>query len=132
MKNIISIGALFGAFGVILGAFGTHALQGKIEPDLFEIYKTGCQYMMMHAFALILYGLSGIETKWPAWCFGLGIVVFSGSLYCITFTGIRMFGAITPIGGLLFIAGWIGFAIQARTSSSAMKHIQPISNQKAD
>ena len=111
--NSISIGALIAAVGVILGAFGTHLLRGKIGYDLFEIYQTGCQYLMIHAFAIILYGLAKAQAKWPVWCFGLGIFIFSGSLFCITFTGIRGFGAITPIGGLLFIAGWIGFALQS-------------------
>lgn len=112
--NPISLGAAIGALGVILGAFGAHAIKGKIGYDLFEIYLTGTQYLMMHAFAIILYGLSKAEAQWPVWCFLAGILIFTGSLYAITFTGIRTFGAITPIGGVLFIAGWIGFALQAR------------------
>ena len=116
--NPVSIGAFIGALGVILGAFATHTLRGKVGYDLFEIFQTGTQYLMLHAFAIILYGLAKVRAKWPLYCFLAGIVIFTGSLYCITFTGIRTFGAITPIGGVLFIAGWIGFGLQARTTKS--------------
>jgi uncharacterized membrane protein YgdD (TMEM256/DUF423 family) len=116
--NPISIGAAIAGIGVILGAFGTHALRGKIGYDLFEIYKTGCEYLMLHAFALIFYGLSKATAKWPVWCFLSGIVIF---------TGIRGFGAITPIGGVLFIAGWAGFAWQTRNTGLTTKPIKPIS-----
>jgi uncharacterized membrane protein YgdD (TMEM256/DUF423 family) len=112
--NPLSIGSLIACLGVILGAFGTHGLRGKIGYDLLQIYETGVQYLMIHAFAILFYGLSKAQAKWPLWCFGIGIVIFTGSLFCITFTGIRTFGAITPIGGVLFIAGWIGFALQVR------------------
>jgi uncharacterized membrane protein YgdD (TMEM256/DUF423 family) len=108
--NPVSIGAMISALGVILGAFGAHAIKGHIGYDLYEIYMTGTQYLMLHAFAILFYGLSGAKAKWPLWCFGAGIVVFTGSLFAITFSGVREFGAITPIGGVLFIAGWIGFA----------------------
>ncbi len=112
--NLIQWGALLSGIGVILGAFGAHGLQGKVTPDLLEIFKTGTHYWMIHSIALVLYGLSGTEKTWPAWCFALGILIFSGSLFGITFTGIRVLGAITPIGGLLFIAGWFGFALLAK------------------
>jgi uncharacterized membrane protein YgdD (TMEM256/DUF423 family) len=118
MKNTVSLGAAVAAVGVILGAFGAHAIKDKIEPHLFEIYTTGVQYLMLHAFALIFYGLSPAKAKWPPICFLIGIFIFTGSLFAITFTGIRAFGAITPIGGLLFIAGWIGFALQTRNQES--------------
>lgn len=112
--NPISLGAIFAAFGVAFGAFGAHGLRGKIDQDLLEIYLTGTQYLLLHAFGLILFGLTKPKKLWPAWFFAIGILFFTGSLYMITFTGIRVFGAITPIGGVLFIAGWIGFAIQTR------------------
>jgi hypothetical protein len=112
--NIIATGAGLACLGVILGAFGTHGLQGKIGYDLLEIYKTGTYYLMIHALGLILFGLFRPEKTWPAKAFVLGTVIFSGSLYLITFTGIRGFGMITPIGGLFYILGWIGFAVQAK------------------
>ena len=108
---------------VILGAFGTHGLRGKLAIDLIQIYETGTHYLMIHALGTVLYGLwyqmaskdkLGAPIKaWPVKFFGVGAIIFSGSLYCITFTGIRGFGMITPIGGLLFILGWLGFAAQA-------------------
>ena len=117
--NPVSLGAAIGALSVICGAFGAHTLQGRIGYDLLEIYKTGCQYMMYHAFALVLFGLSKPRKLWPAWCFAIGIFIFTGSLFIIAFTSIRQFGAITPIGGLLFILGWIGFAIMTREKHKA-------------
>lgn len=115
--NPIFIGALQAALGVILGAFGTHGLRGKIGYDLLQIYETGTYYLVLHALALILFGLLKPAKVWPAWCFLIGSVIFSGSLYLITFTAIRTFGAITPFGGVLFIAGWIGFALEAKKRS---------------
>ena len=112
--NPIFFGAIQAGLGVILGAFGTHGLRGKIGYDLLQIYETGTYYLVLHALALILFGLIKPAKLWPAWCFLIGTVIFTGSLYTITFSNIRQFGAITPIGGVLFIAGWIGFAIQAK------------------
>ena len=112
--NPICIGAAQAAIGVILGAFGTHGLRGKIGYDLLQIYETGTYYLVLHALALILFGLIKPKKMWPAWCFLAGSVVFAGSLYGITFSGIRQLGAITPVGGVMFIAGWIGFALEAR------------------
>jgi uncharacterized membrane protein YgdD (TMEM256/DUF423 family) len=105
------IGAALAGIGVALGAFGAHGLQGRLTPEFLEIYKTATGYLMIHAFGLILFGFSGIKKSWPARCFLGGIGFFSGSLYSLVFTGIRKLGAITPIGGVLFIAGWIGVAL---------------------
>jgi uncharacterized membrane protein YgdD (TMEM256/DUF423 family) len=114
----ISAGAFLAAFSVLAGAFGTHALQGKIGYDLFDLFKTGTQYLTLHSLGLILYGLFKPEKVWPALAFVAGMVLFTGSLYGITFTAIRSLGMITPFGGLLFIAGWIGFALEARKRMS--------------
>jgi uncharacterized membrane protein YgdD (TMEM256/DUF423 family) len=123
--KITSVGCMMAAIAVVLGAFGAHMLRGKIGYDLFDIYQTANQYLMIHALALVLYGIWHKVSRnadltitikpWPAACFFLGSIIFCGSLYAITFTGLRMFGAITPIGGVLYIAGWIGFALQARS-----------------
>lgn len=112
--NSILIGAIQAGLGVILGAFGTHGLRGKIASDLLQIYETGTYYLVLHALALILFGLLKPQKFWPAWCFLIGTIIFTGSLYTITFTNIREFGAVTPIGGVLLIVGWMGFALQAR------------------
>jgi uncharacterized membrane protein YgdD (TMEM256/DUF423 family) len=117
--NFISIGAFLSGLSVILGAFGTHGLRGKIAPELLQPYETGTHYLFMHSFAIILYGLWRQSLPdprfkaWPPYFFLFGSIIFAGSLYLITFTGIREFGAITPIGGLLYIAAWVGFGIQA-------------------
>jgi uncharacterized membrane protein YgdD (TMEM256/DUF423 family) len=118
--KIISIGAALSGLGVILGAFGAHGLRGNYGADLIDIYETGSHYLMIHALGIVLYGLwreSKPEAQqpkcWPAALFLLGMILFTGSLYTITFTGFRGFGAITPIGGVCFILGWLGFAMQA-------------------
>ena len=125
IEKIIPIGAALAALGVILGAFGTHGLRGKIEPHLLQVYETATYYLVIHAIALILYGICcGLWRKgsdpthkpWPANCFLIGTLLFSGSLYLITFTEVKQFGMITPLGGLLYIAGWIGFALQGSKS----------------
>ncbi|MDE2141974.1 MAG: DUF423 domain-containing protein [Elusimicrobia bacterium] len=94
-----------------LGAFAAHGLKSKISPEMLAIWETGVRYHMYHALALIAVGL--LSDKWPSravtnagWCFLGGIVVFSGSLYVLSLTGERRLGAVTPIGGLLFLAGW--------------------------
>ena len=119
-SKLITLGSIIAAIAVILGAFGAHALRGKIGYDLFDIYQTANQYLMIHAMGILFYGIwrktFTLDTvkPWPALCFLIGSVIFCGSLYTITFSGMRMFGAITPIGGVLYIVGWIGFALQAR------------------
>ena len=116
--NAVSLGSLIAALGVILGAFGSHSLRGRIGYDLLHFYETGTQYLLTHAFAILLYGLSKARAKWPLYCFGFGILIFTGSLFIMTFGGPRTLGAVTPIGGLLFIAGWIGFALETRTKKA--------------
>lgn len=110
----VGLGCIFGFLSVALGAFGSHALKERLTADLLAVYQTAVQYQFWHAIALICFGLwskqSGEASQGPSWCFALGIVVFSGSLYALSLTGIRFFGAITPIGGLLFLAGWAWFA----------------------
>ena len=118
-EKIIPIGAILGFLSVLFGAFGTHALKGKIGFDLFDIFLTGTHYLTIHALAMILYGLwlrtlAKEEVKcWPAAAFLFGTFIFTGTLYGITFTGMRWLGAITPVGGVLMMVGWLGFAIQA-------------------
>jgi len=117
--NQIRVGSFLAALSVILGAFGAHGIKGSIEPSLFETYQTASQYLFMHSMALILYGLFCKLTNkttgtWPGKLFLLGMFLFSGSLYLIVFTQIRAFGMITPLGGLSFIAAWIGFGLHAK------------------
>jgi uncharacterized membrane protein YgdD (TMEM256/DUF423 family) len=117
-KPLLIIASLFGLTGVALGAFGAHGLRGIVPPDLLATFETGVRYQMYHTFALfvtaLLYGSAdGRRVRIAGICFIVGIVIFSGSLYAMTFTGIRMFGAVTPFGGLGFLAGWVFLLLAA-------------------
>ena len=102
----LTLGALSAALAVAAGAFGAHALRARVEPRLLEVFETGARYQMYHAlalFAVAWVATRGAAAQGPAiaagWCFVAGTVLFSGSLYAMTFTGIRALGAITPLGG---------------------------------
>ncbi len=116
--RFLMIGALSGAIGVAAGAFGAHALRDTVEPRLLEVFETAARYQMYHALALVAVGL--VASRWPTnllatagWLFVVGTLFFSGSLYAMTFTGIRALGAVTPVGGVCFIAGWLCLAVAA-------------------
>ena len=107
----IIAGSFFAALAVIFGAFGAHGLKSKVSPEDLIIFETGVRYQMYHALGLVLLGLLGMSISFsisqlPALFFVIGIIIFSGTLYLIPLTGIRWLGAITPIGGIAFIAGW--------------------------
>ncbi len=112
------LGAVSGAIGVGAGAFGAHALRAKLEPRMLEVFETGSRYQMYHALALI--AAAFVASRWPGslasaagWLFLAGTVLFSGSLYAMALTNVRALGAVTPIGGVCFIAGWVCLAIAA-------------------
>ncbi|MHA7815860.1 MAG: DUF423 domain-containing protein [Pseudohaliea sp.] len=111
-KLFLSLGALAGLLAVAFGAFGAHALRGRLDDYARGVFETAVQYHFYHALALALVGvllLSQPATallKSSGWLFLIGIAVFSGSLYLLAITGIKWLGAVTPIGGLAFIAGW--------------------------
>ena len=119
-RTFLLMGSVFGFLGVALGAFGAHALKSRLSPDMLAVFETGIRYQMYHAFAILI-AAAAIGHIGNArllviagWFFSAGILLFSGSLYVLALTGIGMLGAITPIGGLLFLAGWAclaGFAI---------------------
>ena len=114
MKNWIIIGAFLAKIAVILGAFGAHILKSKLPPEDLAIFETGVRYHMYHALAIIILGVVGLNydenlIRLPAILLVLGIFVFSGSLYSLVLTGYRWLGAITPIGGLSFIAGSVSY-----------------------
>ncbi len=118
MSGWIAVGAVAGAVGVGLGAFGAHGLKARVSPELLVVFETGVRYHILHALALLAVG--GVSTIWPGtlitasgWLFAVGIVVFSGSLYLMTMTGARWLGAITPLGGLSLILGWLTLAAAA-------------------
>lgn len=110
------LGAISAFVAVAAGAFGAHGLRGRLEPSALAIFETAARYQMYHALALLT--VSWVVTRWPGpwgvragWLFVAGTVVFSGSLYALSLTGIRWLGAITPLGGLALLTGWICLAI---------------------
>jgi len=108
------LGAVSGFVAVAAGAFGAHALRARLSPELLAVFETGARYQMYHALALL--AVAWMLGRWPAragWLFLAGTVLFSGSLYLLALTGIRWLGAITPLGGLAFLAGWICLALGA-------------------
>ncbi|MBK9976889.1 MAG: DUF423 domain-containing protein [Gemmatimonadetes bacterium] len=115
-RLFLIIAAFSGAVSVGAGAFGAHALRARLEPRLLEVFQTGAQYQMYHALALV--GVAWVASRWPGalstasgWLFVAGTVLFSGSLYAMALTGVRALGAITPLGGVCFIAGWVALAL---------------------
>ncbi|WP_096202993.1 DUF423 domain-containing protein [Bacillus sp. FJAT-45350] len=118
-KIFLAIGSISAALAVALGAFGAHGLEGKLTERYMEIYQTGVQYHMIHSLGLILVGIISAKIlnskliNVAGWCLFGGIIIFSGSLYILSMTGFTMLGMITPIGGVLFVAGWFLVAIAA-------------------
>ena len=111
-KLFLSIGAISGALSVMLGAFGAHGLKDKLSEKMLGNYMTGVEYHFYHTLALLAVGLLALHFQsrllaGSGWAFAIGILIFSGSLYVMAMTGITKLGAITPIGGLAFIIGWI-------------------------
>lgn len=112
------LGALFAFIGVAAGAFGAHGLKSQLSADMLSVFEVGVRYQMYHAFALI--ATAFLQSRWPStivivggWLFTAGIILFSGSLYLLSFGGPRWFGAITPLGGVAFLAGWLCLALAA-------------------
>lgn len=117
-KTFTLVGALMGAVGVGLGAFGAHGLRGRLSPDMLAVFETGVRYHMYHALALLAVAalmprLDGRAIVIAGWSFTVGIVLFSGSLYALAVTGVTTLGAITPLGGVAFILGWVCLAVAA-------------------
>jgi uncharacterized membrane protein YgdD (TMEM256/DUF423 family) len=114
IRSLIALGAINGGIAVAAGAFGAHGLKERISQHSLEIFETAVRYQMFHALAMILCAViatSGARTA--GWLFQAGIVVFSGSLYLLALTETKWLGAITPVGGLAFLAGWAALAWSA-------------------
>ena len=112
-------GALSAFLAVAAGAFGAHALRGRLSPDLLAVFETAARYQMYHALALIAVAWAVVRwpgplSQWAGWLFLVGTVLFSGSLYALALSGVRWLGAITPLGGIAFLAGWVCLALSAR------------------
>ena len=111
MNAWLAVAAINGFLAVAFGAFATHGLSGKIDAHALGIFETGARYHMYHALALGLAAIAGrgaaaTSANYAAWCFLVGIVLFSGSLYLLALTGVRALGMVTPFGGLSFLIGW--------------------------
>jgi uncharacterized membrane protein YgdD (TMEM256/DUF423 family) len=121
-RFFLAAGSLTGFVGVALGAFGAHALKARLTPEALATFEIGVRYQMYHALALIV--VAWACTKWrgawanaSGWLFIAGIVVFSGSLYVLVLTGAKWLGAVTPVGGLALLAGWVCLALAALRAS---------------
>ncbi|XXF76096.1 DUF423 domain-containing protein [Myxococcaceae bacterium GXIMD 01537] len=118
MRLWIVIGAVSAFISVAAGAFGAHALRERLEQHLLNVFETGARYQMYHSLALIAVGLlaahrpSGLLNA-AGWALVAGILLFSGSLYALALSGVRALGAITPLGGVAFLVGWVLFALAA-------------------
>ncbi|MEY2196709.1 DUF423 domain-containing protein [Neobacillus sp. BF23-41] len=124
MKVFIIIGAINAFIAVALGAFGAHGLKDKLDAHYLDIWKTGVTYQMFHAIGILIIGLliskvaaSSPQFTWSGWLMLAGIIFFSGSLYVLSLTKIGILGAITPIGGVCFLAAWILMVV------GAVKHL---------
>ncbi len=110
-RTFFVLGCVLAGLGVLLGAFGAHALKTRLAPDLLTIYEVGVRYHLVHALALLAVALA--SGRWPAprlhtagWLMVAGIVLFSGSLYVLALSGVRQLGAVTPLGGLAWVGAW--------------------------
>jgi uncharacterized membrane protein YgdD (TMEM256/DUF423 family) len=118
-RLFFSLGAISAFLSVAAGAFGAHALRARLSPELLAVFETGARYQMYHALGLL--AVAWAISRWPGWAaqsagwlFVAGTVLFSGSLYALALSGVRWLGAITPLGGVAFLAGWICLALAAR------------------
>ena len=114
-RTFFVVGAVSAFVGVAAGAFGAHGLKSRLSPEMLDVFEVGARYQMYHALALL--AAAWAAARWPGsaataagWLFILGTVIFSGSLYALSLTGVRWLGAITPMGGLAFLLGWLCLA----------------------
>lgn len=113
-KSILISGAVFMALGVLIGAFGAHGLKSQLSEEMMQVYKTGVEYLFYNSLGLMIIGLTGfhIHSRWllrAGILIILGIVLFSGSLFALAVSGLKLLGIITPLGGISFVIGWIFF-----------------------
>jgi uncharacterized membrane protein YgdD (TMEM256/DUF423 family) len=110
-RLLFALGSASALIAVAAGAFGAHGLRARLTPDLLAVFETGARYQMYHAFGLM--AAAWAVTRWPGpwpvragWLFLVGTLLFSGSLYTLALSGLRWLGAVTPLGGAAFLAGW--------------------------
>jgi uncharacterized membrane protein YgdD (TMEM256/DUF423 family) len=119
-RTFLVLGALSAGISVAAGAFGAHALKARLSPDLLAVVETGARYQMYHALGLAAAAWAASRgpgghaaAAWAGWLFVAGTVLFSGSLYALALSGLRGLGAVTPFGGVAFLAGWVALALAA-------------------
>jgi uncharacterized membrane protein YgdD (TMEM256/DUF423 family) len=123
-RSFIFIGAVSAFLAVTLGAFGAHILKVRLSPEMMATYQTGVQYHFYHTIGLLIVGILGLHLpksgyiQWSGWLMVCGVVLFSGSLYLLSLTGFRWFGAVTPLGGTAFIAAWLLLAVAVLKKTS--------------
>jgi uncharacterized membrane protein YgdD (TMEM256/DUF423 family) len=116
-KLFLSAGGFMALAAVSLGAFGAHALEGRLSAEMLAVWHTGVEYHIYHALGLLAVGLVATQLqesallKWSGWLMLAGILLFSGSLYALALSGERWLGAITPVGGIAFLAAWALFVV---------------------
>jgi len=117
-RFFFSLGAVSALIAVAAGAFGAHSLRGRLSAEMLDIFEVGARYQMYHALAML--AVAWAYTRWPGslvlaggWLFILGTILFSGSLYLLSLTGVRWLGAITPLGGVAFLVGWVCLMLAA-------------------
>lgn len=120
-RRILVAGALLAGLGVALGAFGAHGLRAVLDSAALGWWQTAVQYQMWHAVALVALAALPAAHGRPAFLLGLGTAIFSGSLYLMALMDLRWLGAVTPIGGLLMIAGWLLLAFRALRGAGAAR-----------
>lgn len=111
-QMLLGLAAVSGLIGVAMGAFGAHGLRSKLPENLMSAFETGVQYQLIHTLAVVACCILAVQfrTVWfhyAALSFLLGILLFSGSLYGLALTGMKWLGPVTPLGGLMFLAGWV-------------------------
>src|SRR5438105_6972913 len=117
-RTFLLAGAVAAFVAVGFGAFGAHGLRGRLSPDMLAVFETGVRYQVYHALALlataaVLPRVDGRAVVIAGWSFATGIVLFSGSLYALALSGVTLLGAVTPLGGVAFLIGWVSLAVAA-------------------
>lgn len=115
-RRILACGAVLGGIAVAVGAFGAHMLRPRLSERMMEVFETGVRYHMFHSLAIMVAGWAWEQYERDmfrkgAWAFGVGVALFSGSLYGLAISEVRWLGAVTPLGGLSFLAGWVCLAV---------------------
>ncbi|WP_413703866.1 DUF423 domain-containing protein [Pseudomonas sp. Pseusp16] len=118
LRGFLMLAAFFGFTGVGLGAFAAHGLKSRLTPEYLTIFHTGVTYQLVHTLALLGVALLAAQVPgrlltWAGASFAIGILLFSGSLYVLTLTGVSKLGIVTPFGGLAFLAGWLCLGLAA-------------------